>query len=81
MYAMRKKENYIIITFVSTTSAMAAEEYLRTRSVPGRMIPLPGSIAAGCGLAWRIALREYDDTARHMIQKLEGVEEIHTLAM
>lgn len=48
----RIKERKIIITFYTTTDAMAMEEWCKVHSVPGRIIPVPPSISAGCGLAW-----------------------------
>lgn len=49
---MRKKENRLVITFHSTTEAMAAEKQLKKLEVPGRLIPTPRQLSAGCGLAW-----------------------------
>lgn len=48
----RIKERKIIITFHTTTDAMAMEEWCKEHSVSGRIIPVPPSISAGCGLAW-----------------------------
>ncbi len=42
----------LIITFYTTRDAMAFEEYCHSNDIPGRLIPLPGEISAGCGLAW-----------------------------
>lgn len=49
---MRKREKKIVITFYTTTDAMAMERYCKKRKEPGRLIPVPGTISAGCGLAW-----------------------------
>lgn len=49
---MRKREKKIVITFHTTTDAMAMEKYCKERKEPGRLIPVPGTISAGCGLAW-----------------------------
>ncbi len=49
---MREKENYIVVTFHSTTEAMAMEKKCKQKHVPGRLIPIPESIAAGCGMCW-----------------------------
>ena len=43
----------LIMTFASTTDALAAEKAFRIEGLPGRLIPLPGAIAAGCGLCWK----------------------------
>ncbi|HIZ45668.1 MAG TPA: DUF3343 domain-containing protein [Candidatus Olsenella pullistercoris] len=34
---------------------MSCEESCARRGLPGRMIPVPGEVAAGCGLAWKAA--------------------------
>lgn len=49
---MRKKELKLIVTFYTTADAMAMEKACRAHEVPGRLIPVPRSISAGCGLAW-----------------------------
>lgn len=49
---MRQKENRLVVTFRSTTEAMAAEKRLKEQNVPGRLIPIPRQLSAGCGLAW-----------------------------
>ena len=51
---MRTKQNYQILTFHTTTAAMAMEDYCHEQKIPGRLIPLPQEISAGCGLAWRM---------------------------
>ena len=49
---MKSKELKFVITFHTTTSAMAFENACKKRFIPGRLIPVPGEITAGCGLAW-----------------------------
>lgn len=49
---MIKKTTKLIITFHTTTDAMAMEAACWAESAPGRLIPVPRSISAGCGLAW-----------------------------
>ncbi|MDO4279140.1 MAG: DUF3343 domain-containing protein [Lachnoclostridium edouardi] len=49
---MRKKEDRMVISFHTTTEAVAMEDSCRRDKIPGRMIPLPTVISAGCGLAW-----------------------------
>ena len=51
---MRTKQNYQILTFHTTTAAMAMEDYCHAQGIAGRLIPLPQEISAGCGLAWRM---------------------------
>ena len=49
---MRAKERRLIVAFHTTHDAMAFEDFCVARGVPGRLIPLPRQISAGCGLAW-----------------------------
>lgn len=55
----RQKKSYRVITFYTTTQAMAFEKRCQEIEIPGRIIPVPREISAGCGLAWRILQEEY----------------------
>jgi len=49
---MRAKERRLIVAFYTTHDAMAFEDFCAAKGAPGRLIPLPREISAGCGLAW-----------------------------
>ena len=49
---MRAKELRLIVTFHTTTAAMAMEKVCAEKGIPGRLIPVPRDITAGCGMAW-----------------------------
>ena len=49
---LREKAFRTIITFSTTTDAMAMEAYCHENGVPGRLIPVPSVISAGCGMCW-----------------------------
>ena len=49
---MIKKQERLVITFYTTTAAMAMESLCKANGADGRLIPVPGSITAVCGLAW-----------------------------
>lgn len=55
---MRKKELKLVVTFHTTADAMAMEKTCQELHVPGRLIPVPRAISAGCGLAWCAPLEE-----------------------
>ena len=55
---MRKKELKLVITFHTTTDAMAMEKACKQMGAPGRLIPVPREISAGCGLSWCAPLEE-----------------------
>lgn len=52
---MLPKKLCLVVTFDATVQAMAAEKYCLEQGVPGRLIPVPREITAGCGLAWKAA--------------------------
>lgn len=49
---MRARQLKLIITFHTTQEAMAMEKACKQDGLPGRLIPVPGQIHAGCGLSW-----------------------------
>ena len=61
--ARREKRPALVIAFPTTAAAMACEDLCETGGLPGRAIPLPGEVAAGCGLAWKAA-PEDEETLR-----------------
>lgn len=46
----------LIVTFYTTAAAIATEKLCMARGISGRLIPVPRSITASCGLAWRTQL-------------------------
>ncbi len=49
---MLKKQFRVVLTFPTTTDAMAMERYSEAHGIPGRLIPVPSIISAGCGMCW-----------------------------
>lgn len=49
---MIPRTDRVVVTFFTTTDAFALEQLCRECQMPGRLIPVPGSISADCGLAW-----------------------------
>ena len=49
---MIERREKLVITFHTTTAAVAMEFCCREAGLKGRLIPVPGTISAGCGLAW-----------------------------
>ncbi|HPT83239.1 MAG TPA: DUF3343 domain-containing protein [Limnochordia bacterium] len=53
-------EQRVVITFQTTTQAMAWERACKERGLPGRLIPMPVVISADCGVAWLAAPEELE---------------------
>ena len=49
---MRQKEEKCVVTFRTTAAAMEMERACKAEGVPGRLIPVPRTITAGCGMCW-----------------------------
>ena len=65
---MIKKEMKLIITFHTTTEAMAMEKVCKENGADGRLIPVPRAISAGCGLAWCAKL-ESEEALRKLMEE------------
>ncbi len=50
---MREKKPALVVTFDTAAAAMEAERRCQELGLPGRIIPVPREITAGCGLAWK----------------------------
>ncbi|MGN0287007.1 MAG: DUF3343 domain-containing protein [Atopobiaceae bacterium] len=62
------KKPALVISFSTTTSALAAESFFHEHGYPGRIIPLPREISAGCGLSWKAEPEDEErlcDALRH----------------
>ena len=59
---MREKTLQCILSFHNTVYALQMEKLGKEKDLPGRLIPLPSVISAGCGLAWSTALENKEST-------------------
>ena len=48
----REKTMKVVFAFTTTTMAMKMEAAAKEKEAPGRLIPVPRQISAGCGMAW-----------------------------
>ena len=76
---MRKKELKLIVTFHTTADAMAMEKACREDNIPGRLIPVPREISAGCGLAWCAVPEVKEELERFSAEKGLSYEEMTEL--
>ena len=74
---MRKKELKLIVTFHTTADAMAMEKACREKDAPGRLIPVPRSISAGCGMAWCTALEDRGKILQVLKERNIEQEDVH----
>ena len=74
---MRKKVLKLVVTFHTTADAMAMEKACKERQVPGRIIPVPRAISAGCGLSWCAELSDREQIELMMRDVGIQEEDIH----
>ena len=74
---MRKKELKLVVTFHTTAEAMAMEKACKEHNAPGRLIPVPRAISAGCGLSWCADLADREEIQAVMAQVGIQEEEMH----
>lgn len=75
----RIKTEKVVVTFHTTTQAIFMEECGKQENLPGRLIPVPRQISAGCGMAW-CSPREESQNLSALIERngieVEGVYEL-----
>lgn len=76
---MLKKKPTLIITFATTTQAMAVEKFCTEKGLPGRLIPVPREITAGCGLSWKAAPEDQVLLCAMLEGSGLGYEQIHLI--
>ena len=69
----------ILITFDTKTQAMAVEEGCRRRKMPGRLIPVPGKISAGCGVGWMTDREERERLLTFLEEQELSFSAVHDL--
>ena len=74
---MRKKELKLVVTFHTTADAMAMETACKESGTPGRVIPVPRAISAGCGLAWCADLSAREEITAMMQEAGIEPEDLH----
>ena len=77
---MRAKTPKTVITFASMTDVMAMEGYAREFGIPGRIIPVPSEVSAGCGMSWCADATQRDELVAKLEQHsivYEGIFEVN----
>ena len=74
---MIKRTMKLVITFHTTTDAMAMEQMCKQKGAAGRLIPVPRLISAGCGLAWCSGLESETELKNLMKEQNITYQEFH----
>lgn len=71
----------VIITFDTTTDAMAMDAFSQNNEVSGRLIPVPNEIHAGCGFAWDSESEDEEAIREVLTSNNLNYQDIHLLEM
>ena len=69
----------LVVAFDTTASALAFDSAGRSAGLQGRLCPVPRSLSAGCGMAWRD-----DPAAQTLAERIiadEGLDDAHIVIM
>lgn len=78
---MRRKSEKCVVTFRTTAGAMAMEAACRAANLPGRLIPVPRSVSAGCGLCWAAPPDSREALEELVIKKRLDVDGIYAIIL
>ena len=76
---MKEKMLTTVVTFATTTQAIAMERECRTTEFAGRLIPVPREISASCGLAWKCGEQGEEETTSYMKEQDLEYEKIYRI--
>ena len=78
---MRQKAETCVVTFRTTAGAMAMEAACREEGLPGRLIPVPRSVTAGCGLCWTASPESREVLEELVMKKHLDVDGIYAIIL
>ena len=78
---MIEKKDKIVITFTKTSEAMRMDKVNNENNLPGKMIPVPREISAGCGIAYSIDAIYKEQLDEIIKYNNINAESIHILKM
>ncbi len=78
---MREKTEKCVVTFRTTTGAMAMERACKSAGVPGRLIPVPRTITAGCGMCWAAPPAAWEAVEELVMEQHLDVDGIYAIIL
>lgn len=73
------ENKYLYVAFHVTADAMATEAVLRENEVEGKLVPVPRSLSAGCGISWRGQASDEEITKKLLLENDIEWEQIKVL--
>ena len=77
---MIEKKVKIVLSFGKTSEAMKMDKVNNENNLPGKMIPVPREISAGCGIAYSIDAefrQKVEELTKDNKIKVDGIHELN----
>ena len=71
----------VVVTFPNMTTALAMEAACKEDGIPGRIIPVPNQISAGCGFSWCADAGEKQRIEAYVAEKKLLVSAVHLIEL
>ena len=78
---MRQRCERCVITFPTTTAAMEMESACAAAGAPGRLIPVPRAITAGCGMCWSAPPESQAELEDLVVREKLDVDGLYTVLL
>ena len=78
---MRERTERCVVTFRTTTGAMSMESACLEAGLPGRLIPVPRAVTAGCGVCWAAPPEARTALEELVIEKPLDVDGIYAILL
>ena len=73
---MLKKELKLIVTFYTTSDAMATEKICKEKEIDGKLISAPRELSSDCGISFATDIKNKDKIKSLLDSKKIGYEKI-----
>lgn len=68
-----------VVSFQNTTAALAMEAACKQYNIPGRIIPVPNQITAGCGFSWCAPKENREQIEQFVAEHQLSYSQIYTI--
>ncbi len=74
---IRQKTPHVVVAFDTISDVMAVEEAAKEHGIPGRIIPVPTQVDAGCGMAWAAPFEKHDEVVAALQEHSLAFSSVH----
>lgn len=72
-------QEYLYVTFYTSSEAMATEKECKLHNVSGNLVPVPRKLSSGCGIAWKCEVGDKERVEKLLKERRIEYEQIALL--